>query len=348
MSEIDDYDYELPSELIAQFPLACRSDARLMVVDRATQAIEHTHIRDLPNWLAPEDCLVINDTRVLPARLIGKRATTGGRWSGLYLDSDEQGSWQVLSKTRGKLRVGELIVLEDRGARPALKLELLAQLEGGMWAVRPQSDESTETLLSQVGRVPIPPYIRGGNMVDADVENYQTVFAKHAGAVAAPTAGLHFTPELLDEIAAMGTRLCRTTLHVGVGTFRPVTATQLEDHAMHSEWGNLDADTVATINDCQARGGRAVAVGTTVVRVLETASSRGPLAPWQGETNLFIKPGHEFRTVDALLTNFHLPKSTLLVLVKTFGGHDLIERAYATAIEEHYRFYSYGDAMLIL
>lgn len=348
MSEIDEYDFHLPRDLIAQFPLACRSDARLLVVDRATESIEHAHVRDLPKWLSPADCLVVNDTRVVPARLLGHRASTGGRWTGLYLDHDSQGVWRILSKTRGKLQVGESITLEDRRARPSVALKLLAQLEGGMWAARPESSDVTEEILEQVGRVPIPPYIRGGQMVDADVTAYQTVFAERAGAVAAPTAGLHFTPELLREIGDTGTSICHVTLHVGVGTFRPVTADRLDDHDMHFEWGQVDSATVATICEKHQQGGRVVAVGTTVVRLLETAAASGTLVPWEGETNLFIKPDYAFRAVDGLLTNFHLPKSTLLVLVRTFGGDELIKRAYAVAIEEGYRFYSYGDAMLIL
>ncbi len=199
-----------------------------------------------------------------------------------------------------------------------------------------------------MGRVPIPPYIRGGQMVDADVTSYQTVYADRAGAVAAPTAGLHFTPELLQTIGDAGTSISRITLHVGVGTFRPVTADRLDEHDMHFEWGQVDQQTVATISEKQQQGGRVVAVGTTVVRVLETAAASGALQPWEGETNLFIKPGYAFRAVDGLLTNFHLPKSTLLVLVRTFGGDELIQRAYAVAVEEGYRFYSYGDAMLII
>jgi len=348
VSEIDQYDFDLPRELIAQFPLACRSDARLLVVDRANGTLEHAHIRDLPGYLSPADCLVVNDTRVVPARLLGHRTSTGGRWTGLYLDHDDQGVWRILSKTRGKLQAGESITLEDRHARPGITLTLLAPLEGGMWAARPEASGTAEEILEDMGRVPIPPYIRGGQMVDADVTSYQTVYADRAGAVAAPTAGLHFTPELLQTIGDAGTSISRITLHVGVGTFRPVTADRLDEHDMHFEWGQVDQQTVATISEKQQQGGRVVAVGTTVVRVLETAAASGALQPWEGETNLFIKPGYAFRAVDGLLTNFHLPKSTLLVLVRTFGGDELIQRAYAVAVEEGYRFYSYGDAMLII
>lgn len=348
MSEIDHYDYHLPRNLIAQEPLPQRADARLLVVDRAADDWEHCYIRDLPDLLAAEDCLVLNDTRVVPARLLGRRTSTGGRWEGLFLAADEAGHWQVLSKTRGKCSPGETITLVDRDSREACRLLLLAKLDGGVWAAKPEADQDTFALLDRIGHVPLPPYIRDGRMTDADLVNYQTVFAKRPGAVAAPTAGLHFTESLLKRIAAKGTGICATTLHVGLGTFRPISADRLDEHQMHSEWGSLSEETVKEIQQRRDAGGRIIAIGTTVVRVLETAAKDGPLQPWQGQTDLFIRPPYQFRAIDALLTNFHLPKSTLLVLVRTFGGDDLIRRAYEAAIAEEYRFYSYGDAMLIL
>lgn len=348
MSELDAYNYELPADLIAQHPLPRRSDARLMVVDRGRQSIEHSHVRDLSGFLTPGDCLVVNDTRVVPARLVGHRTRTGGRWHGLFLSSDERGNWQVLSKTRGKLEPGETITLEDRRLFPGIELRMLAQLEAGIWAVRPEATEPVFELLEQYGRVPLPNYIRGGEMVDADRERYQTVFASRPGAVAAPTAGLHFTPELLASLGASGIEVCRVTLHVGIGTFRPVAVARLQDHTMHREHGAIEPVSVEALHRCRRAGRRIVAVGTTTVRVLETAALSGELCPWAGETDLFIRPPHQFRAVDALLTNFHLPKSTLLVLVRTFGGDALIRRAYEEAIAERYRFFSYGDAMLIL
>lgn len=348
MTQISDYDYTLPRELIAQHPLSVRSDARLMVVDRAQQTIEHHHVRDLPELLRPRDLLVVNDTRVIPARLVGRRERTNARWSGLFLQAGEFGAWKILSKTRGKLEAGETILVYSWDMRQTLRLRLLTQLDGGAWAVRPEPSGDPLELLAKVGRVPLPPYIRDGEMTDEDEQAYQTVFAQAAGAVAAPTAGLHFTPELLATLEKQGIRRTAVTLHVGIGTFRPVTVEKLEDHVMHSEWASVSEETIAQINAARQAGGRVIAVGTTVVRTLETAARSGTLQPFRGETDLFIRPPYEFRTIDALLTNFHLPKSTLLVLVRTFGGDELIKRAYHIAIEQQYRFFSYGDAMLIV
>ncbi len=348
MSELAEYDYELPRHLIAQSPVPIRTDARLMVVDRKTNSLAHTHVRDLPELLLPGDCLVINDTRVVPARLVGRRGRTGGRWEGLFLEVDAQGVWRVMCKTRGKLTAGESILLADPTGHEDLELTLLARQEGGTWAVMPKSDEETFELLERVGRVPLPPYIRKGEMVSSDRQQYQTVYAEKPGAVAAPTAGLHFTKPLLDRLEQQEVDICRLTLHVGLGTFRPVTADRLADHQMHSEWGCLGPQSVEQLNACRQRGGRIIAVGTTSVRVLETAAADGTLRPFSGHTDLFIRPPYRFQAVDAMLTNFHLPRTTLLVLVHAFGGKELIQRAYREAIREEYRFYSYGDAMLIL
>ena len=348
MSELDQYDYHLPRELIAQHPLPRRSDARLMVVDRAEASIRHLHVRDLPEILTPRDALLFNDTRVIPARLVGRRDRTGGRWSGLFLAADEHGVWQVLSKTRGKLEPGESLTLVSWDTRTTLTLRMVAKLDGGTWAVVPDEEGSPLELLARVGRVPLPPYIREGEMVEGDVARYQTVFAKEPGAVAAPTAGLHFTPELLAALEGRGIRREFVTLHVGIGTFRPITAQRLADHPMHSEWCSVAPETIEHLWQVRRAGGRIVAVGTTVARTLESAAASGALAPWSGPTNLFIRPPYEFRATDALLTNFHLPRSTLLILVRTFGGDRLIQRAYELAIAERYRFYSYGDAMLIV
>jgi S-adenosylmethionine:tRNA ribosyltransferase-isomerase len=348
MSELDQYDYELPCQLIAQSPLANRADARMLVVERGQNSLSHRHVRDLPEVLAAGDCLVLNDTRVVPARLVGFRSETGGHWEGLFLAESREGLWRVLGKTRGKLRPGERITLLDCRGREDIRLQLGVRESEGIWVARPESDEPTLSLLDRVGRVPLPPYIREGRMVDADRFQYQTVFADKPGAVAAPTAGLHFTAPLLGRLKQARITICRLTLHVGLGTFRPITAQRLAEHRMHSEWGELTSEAAQQIEDCRQAGGRVVAVGTTSMRLLEAAAASGTLKPFSGHTDLFIRPPYEFRVVDALMTNFHLPRTTLLVLVRTFGGDELIQRAYDEAIREEYRFYSYGDAMLIL
>ncbi len=360
MSELELYDYHLPRERIAQDPLPTRSDARLMTVDRSTGEIDHYHVRDLPELLRVDDALVLNNTRVIPARLVGYRTKTGGRWQGLYLRSDQETElWEVLTKTRGTLVAGETITVQDRDGRDGMLLKIVARTDEGHLIVKPELPSGfVEELtlheaadwLERFGRVPLPPYIRDGHMVDADVENYQTVFAQPRGSVAAPTAGLHFTKQLIDNIGAKGTEICEVTLHVGIGTFRPIATAQLADHQMHEEWGQIDAATAEQICARRERGGRCVAVGTTSVRVLESAAAAcgGQLKAWTGTTDLFIKPPFDFQVVDALMTNFHLPRSSLLVLVSAFATRKLAMKAYQTAIEQEYRFYSYGDAMLIV
>ncbi|HTQ38885.1 MAG TPA: tRNA preQ1(34) S-adenosylmethionine ribosyltransferase-isomerase QueA [Pirellulales bacterium] len=347
-TELDHYDYDLPKHLIAQEPVANRADARLMLVDRVRRQISHHHVRDLPELLRSGDCLVLNDTRVVPARLVGYRTSTKGRWEGLFLAAEPSGAWQVLCKARGKLTPGETIQLLDRMAREDVQLRLVAKSDEGVWLARPSAEDPAFKLLDRIGRVPLPKYIRHGEMVDADLQRYQTVFAKHNGSVAAPTAGLHFTPDLLDRLQAAKIGIAKITLHVGLDTFRPIKATRLEKHAMHSEWGKIDAASVERLTAARKNKGRIVAVGTTSVRVLETAAADGVLRPWEGQTQLFIRPPYRFRAVDCLLTNFHLPRTTLLVLARTFGGDELLRRAYDEAVRSEYRFYSYGDAMLIV
>jgi S-adenosylmethionine:tRNA ribosyltransferase-isomerase len=348
MSDLDAYDYDLPRHLIAQEPLANRADARLLVVDRSSGSLAHSYVRDLPQILRPGDLLVLNDTKVVPARLIGYRTLTGGHWEGLFLRVDDQGLWRLLARSRGKMACGETITLINERGQDDARLRLVERMSDGVCVMHAESGESVFPLLERLGRVPLPPYIRHGEMQPADRQRYQTVYARQPGAVAAPTAGLHFTPDLLRRLEETGMRQCFATLHVGLDTFRPVTAKRLAEHKMHSESGQIDAAAVEQIAECRRQGGRIVAVGTTSVRVLESAAADGQLKPWSGWTNLFIRPPHTFRTVDGLLTNFHLPRTTLLVLVRTFGGDELIKRAYDEAIRHEYRFYSYGDAMLVL
>lgn len=319
-----------------------------MVVNRQEESISHHHVRDLPNLLEKGDCLVLNDTMVVAARLLGHRVRTGGRWEGLYLKADENGHWWILCKSRGKLQPGESIALTNLAGQVETQIGLIAKLPWGGWLARPESKEELSSLLARVGRVPLPRYIRGSQMVDADWQRYQTVYAKQAGAVAAPTAGLHFTDALLAQLRDAGVATEFVTLHVGLGTFNPIGIGSLSSHVMHREAGMLSAETAHRLQMHRRKGGRIVAVGTTTVRLLESAAADGTIQEWSGETDLFIRPPYTFKAVDALLTNFHLPRTTLLVLACTLGGHDLIFSAYEEAIRQEYRLYSYGDAMLIL
>jgi S-adenosylmethionine:tRNA ribosyltransferase-isomerase len=335
-------DYELPRELIAQEPLDDRDASRLLVIDREQGSIAHHHFRDLPNLLSRGDLLVLNDTRVLPARLIGKREKTGGKWEGLFL-GEKQGLWELLAQTRGRPVIGETIVV----APGPLRLTLRDRIDGH-WLAEPSPRGDVMELLAISGRVPLPPYIRKGRANEVDVQRYQTVFATMDGSVAAPTAGLHFTPNLLERLRTRGVNVATVTLHVGLGTFEPIKTDDPSQHRMHAEWGEVPATTVAAVNACKSAGGRVIAVGTTATRALESAAREGTLKPWRGETDIFIYPPYRFRVLDGLITNFHLPRTTLLLLVAAFAGVDLIKTAYAEAIRERYRFYSYGDAMLLI
>jgi S-adenosylmethionine:tRNA ribosyltransferase-isomerase len=266
----------------------------------------------------------------------------------LFLEADANGLWKVLGRTRGKIQAGESVQLTDREARPGPKLTLITQESDSSWIVHTDFEGDPYALLEQVGRTPLPPYIRGGEMLPEDAIRYQTVYAQHPGSVAAPTAGLHFTELLLEQLTGAKIARVKVTLHVGTGTFRPIASETLSEHAMHSEWAQVSATTAQTLAAVRGAAHRVVAVGTTSMRVLETAAAGGTLGAFEGPTDLFIRPPYPFQVVDALLTNFHLPRTTLLVLVRTFGGDALIRRAYQLAVEEEYRFYSYGDAMLIL
>lgn len=351
LDDLSSYDYELPPELIAQHPLPRRDASRLMVVERRSGAISHRRISDLPELLTPGDCLVFNDTRVVRARLFGERESTGGKWEGLYLGTSDSGQWRLIGQTRGRLREGERIVVHPAAGREPqdpLILTLLSRDDEGVWTVQPDSDESPVELLERYGEVPLPPYISRERSEPDDVTRYQTVYAKHAGAVAAPTAGLHFTPELLETIDDRGIRTAFVTLHVGVGTFRPIAVPNLAEHRMHAEWCRLSSEVAEQLNETRANGGRIIAVGTTAVRTLESAVRDRRFSAWEGETDLFIRPPYQFQAIDGLVTNFHLPKSSLLVLVSAFLGYEETQRAYNAAVGERYRFFSYGDAMAIL
>jgi S-adenosylmethionine:tRNA ribosyltransferase-isomerase len=334
----DELDYELPPELIAQEPAEPRDSARLMVVHRASGAIEHRRFRDLPAYLGPGDVLVANDSRVLPARLRARKAATGGMVELLLLREHDAATWEAL--VRGRVAPGTRLTLAEGTGQPTA--EVVALLPHGSRLVRFDCD--VRAVLARLGELPLPPYIR---TMPADPERYQTVYAREPGSAAAPTAGLHFTAPLLEAVASVGAGLAFVTLHVGLDTFRPIEEDEVEAHAIHREWAELPEATAEAVNAAR----RVVAVGTTAVRVLETAAAEavgGRVAPYRGWTGLYIRPGHEFRAVDALVTNFHLPRSTLLLLVAAFTGRELMERAYREAIAERYRFYSFGDAMLLL
>lgn len=349
---IDEFDFELPPSLIAQEPCAERDRSRLLVLRLGGEVQSHRQFRDLPSLLAPGDLLVLNDTRVLPARVIGRRARTEGKWEGLILGTTAEGAWELLCQTRGRLIVGETLIVDAPdhvGTAPQLRLCLVGKTPAGRWLAQPSEHGTPAELLPLYGRVPLPPYIRKGRAGPGDRDRYQTVYANRTGAVAAPTAGLHFTPAVFEALRQRGIGWTFLTLHVGPGTFQPVRVEDVADHRMESEWGELSSATAEAINACKADGRRIVAVGTTAVRVLETAGRRGlPMNAWSGDTDLTISPPFDFRVVDAMVTNFHLPRSSLLLLVAAFTGMASMRRAYANAVEQNYRFYSYGDAMLIL
>lgn len=334
-----DFHYELPPELIAQAPLPERSASRLLVVPPAPAPLADMGVRDLPGLLQPGDLLVFNDTRVIPARLFGQKAT-GGRVEILIerlLPGDEARAQLGVSKSP---KPGSRIALDAGG-----EAEVLGK-DDGFYQLRFHVPQGLPAWLERAGRMPLPPYIQRAPDA-ADAARYQTVFAREAGAVAAPTAGLHFDEPLLDALRARGVAFGHITLHVGAGTFQPVRVDDVAAHRMHSEWFNVDAALVEQVRATRARGGRVVAVGTTVVRALESARRDGELQPFAGETAIFIYPGYRIRSIDALLTNFHLPESTLLMLVSAFAGRDRILAAYEHAVRERYRFFSYGDAMLL-
>ncbi len=339
---VSDFYYDLPQELIAQDPLADRASSRLLVLGKEDGSIRHETFRDVTKYLRPGDCLVLNNTRVIPARLFGEREDTGATIELLLLKRKENDTWETLVKPGKKARTGAKIVFGGG----LLAGEITDVLPDGNRLIRFSYEGIFEEILDRLGQMPLPPYI---THVLEDKNRYQTVYAKHDGSAAAPTAGLHFTPELLDEIRGMGVNIAEVTLHVGLGTFRPVKVAQVSDHHMHSEFYEIGADAAALINETRRAGGRVIAVGTTSCRTLESAADEnGFLQEKSGWTDIFIYPGYSFRVIDALITNFHLPESTLVMLVSALAGREHVMHAYEEAIRERYRFFSFGDAMLII
>ncbi|MFS1012988.1 tRNA preQ1(34) S-adenosylmethionine ribosyltransferase-isomerase QueA [Enterococcus casseliflavus] len=342
MLTTEDFDFELPEELIAQTPLSDRSSSRLLVVDRETGKFEDKHFYNIIDELAPGDALVMNDTRVLPARIYGEKQETGAHLEILLLNNIEGDTWETLIKPAKRAKVGTKITFGDGRLEAVVEEEL----DHGGRIIRFQYKGIFLEILESLGEMPLPPYIKE-RLEDPD--RYQTVYAKENGSAAAPTAGLHFTPELLEQIAAKGVKLVYLTLHVGLGTFRPVSVDNIADHEMHSEFYRLTEEAAAQLNEVRANGGKIVAVGTTSIRTLETIGTKfnGQIKADSGWTSIFITPGYQFKIVEAFSTNFHLPKSTLVMLVSAFAGRDLTLSAYQHAIDERYRFFSFGDAMFL-
>lgn len=337
-----EFNFDLPEELIAQEPLADRASSRLLVANKQTGTIAHRHFYDIKEYLRAGDCLVINDTRVLPARLHGERVGTGAHIEVLLLVRKSIDTWEVLVRPGKKARPGDRIRFGDG----RLEAEILEVIEGGNRIIRFYFEGVFEQILDELGEMPLPPYIT--HRLE-DKERYQTVYAKHDGSAAAPTAGLHFTPELLQEIEAMGVKIAHVTLHVGLGTFRPVKAEDILDHEMHSEYYVVEEEQAAQINAARKAGGRIIAVGTTSTRTLESVTDEnGIVHAGSGWTKIFIYPGYTFHAVDAMITNFHLPESTLIMLVSALMGKDFIMQIYQEAVQKKYRFFSFGDACLFL
>jgi S-adenosylmethionine:tRNA ribosyltransferase-isomerase len=343
-----DFDYHLPESSIAQTPAEPRDSSRLLVLHRSSGDLEHKVFRDIKSYFKAGDLLVLNQTRVIPARIFAKKET-GGKVELLLLRRRDVLTWEALVGGKG-LRVGKKVFIEVDGIASKVEAEIIEILDGSERLVK--FSEPIEPYFSKVGNIPLPPYIHEKL---SDPERYQTVFAKEMGSAAAPTAGLHFTPQLLDEIQALGVRIAYVTLHVGLDTFAPVTEENPEEHKIHTEWCELPQETADAINETKRNGGRVIAVGTTSVRTLESAAAQTVdsgrqtvVTQFMGATSIYILPGYTFKVVDAMITNFHLPKSTLIMLVSAFAGREQILSAYETAIKEGYRFYSFGDAMLIL
>ncbi|MEI2664549.1 tRNA preQ1(34) S-adenosylmethionine ribosyltransferase-isomerase QueA [Rossellomorea sp. LJF3] len=339
--KVEDFDFHLPEELIAQTPLENRSESRLMVLDKEDGSMEHIRFKQITEYLQEGDCLVLNDTRVLPARLFGQKEDTGANIEVLLLKQEDGDKWETLVKPAKRIRVGTEIVFGDG----KLKATCVDLKDHGGRILEFRYEGIFYEVLDELGEMPLPPYIRE-RLEEQD--RYQTVFAKERGSAAAPTAGLHFTEELLEELKEKGVHIAFITLHVGLGTFRPVSVETIEDHDMHAEFYQVSEGTARLLNEVRANGGKIITVGTTSTRTLETiASKHGTFVEENGWTNIFIYPGYEFKGIDGLITNFHLPKSTLIMLVSAFAGQDNVMHAYETAVKEKYRFFSFGDAMLI-
>lgn len=339
---ISRFDYDLPTDLIAQHPVEPRDSSRLLVVDRRSNRLQDRVFRDLPEFLRAGDVLVLNDTRVIPARVFARRQT-GGRTELLFLDPVEPNLWRVLARPARRLRAGEVLeVMTTEGNVAGVTVTVRDREPDGPLLI--QGDD-VRSLLQQFGQMPLPPYI--GEKLE-DPARYQTVYAAHEGSAAAPTAGLHFTPQLLDRCREAGIQIAYITLHVGLDTFQPVKVEDARHHTIHSEWFEVSAETAGIIAGARERGSRVVGVGTTVVRTLETVADSPPGEPQRGTTDIYITPPYRFRMVDSMVTNFHLPRTTLLLMISAFAGENLVKLAYSHAIQERYRFYSFGDAMLIV
>ena len=339
--KVSDFNYDLPEELIAQHPYDKRDEARLMLLDRNNETIEHKVFKDIIDYLNPGDCLVINNTKVLPARLLGFK-DTGAHIEFLLLKRLEGDTWEAMVRPGNKLRPGTTVTFGDG----ILKAEVLDIMQGGNRKVKFEYKGIFNEILDKIGLMPLPPYIKE---TLKENDKYQTVYAKYEGSAAAPTAGLHFTDELLDKLREKGVEIANVTLHVGIGTFRPVKVENIEDHDMHSEHFYIKEEDVEKINKAKEAGKRVIACGTTSCRVLESISdvNTGKVKAYEGDTKIFIYPGYKFKCIDGLITNFHLPESTLIMLVSAFAGNDYIMRAYKEAVDQRYKFFSFGDAMFI-
>jgi S-adenosylmethionine:tRNA ribosyltransferase-isomerase len=338
--KLSEFDYALPERLIAQHPVEPRDSSRLLVVDRASTGVQHRMFKDLLDYILPGDTLVFNDTRVIPARLMGRRADTGGQVEVFLLTEKTEAEWEVLVKPGKRAKPGMVIEFG-----PELSCEVIGGTDFGGRVVRFAFSGIFAELLDRLGETPLPPYIHERL---SDSERYQTVYSRQRGSAAAPTAGLHFTPSLLEQIKEKGARLAFITLHVGLGTFRPVAVNDITQHVMHREYFSVSEEAAAAVNQAKEQGGRVIAVGTTSIRTLETAARNGRLSAGSGWSEIFIYPGYTFQLVDGIITNFHLPKSTLIMLISAFAGRERVFSAYQEAVEREYRFFSFGDAMLLL